>query len=104
MPDVSVKHRRLPLRQFRRWIIDRCEGRVGARETPIGYLPEEGAIDTTDLDISAEIMRVLTSVDVEHWTTENEHFANYLDGYGKHVPQALREQQQRTAKELEELQ
>ena len=86
-----------------RWIIDRCGNRVGAKETPIGYLPEEGAIDTTDLDISAETMRVLTSVDVEHWTTENEHFADYLDGYGKHVPPALREQQQRTAKELEEL-
>ncbi len=86
-----------------RWIIDRCENRIGAVETPIGYLPEEGAIDTTGLDISAETMRVLTSVDVEHWTTENAHFADYLDGYGKHVPQALREQQQRMAKELEQL-
>jgi phosphoenolpyruvate carboxykinase (GTP) len=87
-----------------RWIIDRCENRVDATETPIGYLPEEGAIDTTGLDISAETMRVLTSVDVEHWTTENAHFADYLDGYGKHVPPALREQQQRMAQELEELQ
>ncbi len=87
-----------------RWIIDRCENRVGATATPIGYLPEEDAIDTRDLDISAETMRVLTSVDVEHWTTENAHFAEYLDGYGKHVPQALREQQQRVARELEELQ
>ncbi len=86
-----------------RWIIDRCENRVGARETPIGYLPEEGAIDTTDLDVSAETMRELTSVDVEHWKTENAHFAEYLDGYGKHVPQALREQQQRMAEELEDL-
>ena len=86
-----------------RWIIDRCENRVGAKETPIGYLPEEGAIDTTDLDVSAATMRVLTSVDVEHWKTENVHFADYLDGYGKHVPQALREQQQRMAEELDKL-
>ena len=30
-----------------RWIIDRCENRVDAKETPIGYLPNPGDIDTT---------------------------------------------------------
>jgi phosphoenolpyruvate carboxykinase (GTP) len=88
-----------------RWIIDRCEGRAGAVETPIGYLPDQadGGIDTTGLDISDEAMRTLTSVDVEHWRSENAHFADYLDGYGKHVPPALREEQQKMADGLEKL-
>ena len=88
-----------------RWIIDRCAGRVGAVETPIGNLPdqENGGIDTAGLDISAETMQVLTTVDVEHWRTENAHFAEYLDQYGRHVPAALREQQQKTADELDEI-
>ena len=84
-----------------RWIIDRCENRIGAVETPIGYLPKHDGIDTTGLDISDAAMRALTTVDVEHWRVENAHFAEYLDTFGKHVPAALRAQQQKVADELE---
>jgi phosphoenolpyruvate carboxykinase (GTP) len=84
-----------------RWIIDRCENRIGAVETPIGYLPKPGGIDTTGLDISDAAMRALTTVDVEHWRVENAHFAEYLDSFGRHVPAALRAQQQKMADELE---
>jgi phosphoenolpyruvate carboxykinase (GTP) len=86
-----------------RWIIDRCEHRIGAVESPIGLLPEDGDIDTTGLDVSAEVMRALTSVDVEHWRTENSHFSDYLDEYGNHVPNALRNEQRHMAAELEKL-
>jgi len=86
-----------------RWIIDRCENRVGAVETPIGLLPEDGGIDMTGLDVSEEVMRALTTVDVGHWRTENSHFSDYLDEYGKHVPNALRVEQQHMAAELEKL-
>ena len=84
-----------------KWIIDRCEGRVGARETPVGYLPEDGAIDTSELGISREAMTALTSIDVERWKLENRHFADYLDEFGDRVPQALRNEQQRVARELD---
>ena len=84
-----------------KWIIDRCEGRVSARETPVGYLPNPGDIDTSELQISADTMRELTSIDVEHWQLENQHFADYLDEFGDRVPQALRDEQQRVAIELE---
>ncbi len=45
-------------------------------------------------------METLTSVDVEHWTVENRHFADYLDDFGQHVPDELRHQQQLMAEEL----
>ena len=83
------------------WIIDRCERRIGARETPIGYLPNDGDIDTSELDMSADAMRELTSIDIGHWKIENKHFAEYLDSYGERVPDALREEQLRVAAELE---
>ncbi len=85
-----------------RWIVDRCENRVGAVETPVGYLPVEGDIDTAELDISAATMRELLAVDIEHWKTENEHFADYLDGFGERVPEELRAEQRRVAAELDE--
>jgi len=84
------------------WIVDRCENRVDAVETPIGYLPAEGGIDTSGLDISAETMRELLCVDFEDWKTENEHFAAYLDKFGERTPDALRAEQQRLASELEQ--
>jgi phosphoenolpyruvate carboxykinase (GTP) len=85
-----------------KWIIDRCEGRVGARETPVGLLPKPGDIDTADLDLSDETMQQLASVDVEHWKLENQHFADFLDEFGDRVPEDLRLEQQRVARELDE--
>ncbi|MDH3532865.1 MAG: phosphoenolpyruvate carboxykinase (GTP) [Gammaproteobacteria bacterium] len=85
------------------WIIDRCEGRIDATETPIGYLPLPGDIDTSELDISPETMQELISIDVERWRTENQHFADYLDDFGDRVPDALRAEQQRIAAELAKL-
>jgi phosphoenolpyruvate carboxykinase (GTP) len=84
-----------------RWIIDRCEDRVGAVESAIGYLPEEGAIDTRGLDIDPAVMRELLTIDAARWRVENEHFGAYLDEFGDRVPTALREEQQRLAAELE---
>ena len=33
------------------WILDRCEGKVGAKETPIGYVPEIDDLDMEGLDV-----------------------------------------------------
>ncbi len=84
-----------------RWIVDRCENRVEALETPVGYLPVEGGIDTSGLDISAAAMRELLSVDFKDWKIENEQFAAYLDEFGERVPEELRAEQRRVAAELD---
>ena len=83
-----------------RWIIDRCEGRVAANETPIGYLPHPADIDTTDLDISDAAMTALTSIDRDQWRAEMESIGEYLDTYGDRLPEALRQQQQDIVKAL----
>ncbi|MCH8060566.1 MAG: phosphoenolpyruvate carboxykinase (GTP) [Proteobacteria bacterium] len=86
-----------------RWIIDRCEQRVGAKETPIGYLPEPGDIDIEGLDISADAMRALTRIDTQQWQVEIESIGEYFDSFGDRLPAALRQEQQRIAKELASL-
>ncbi|MCH7538593.1 MAG: phosphoenolpyruvate carboxykinase (GTP) [Proteobacteria bacterium] len=83
-----------------RWIIDRCEDRVAANETPIGYLPHPVDIDTTDLDISDAAMTALTSIDRDQWRAEMESIGEYLDTYGDRLPAALRQQQQDIVKAL----
>ncbi|MGQ9778939.1 MAG: phosphoenolpyruvate carboxykinase (GTP) [Bacillota bacterium] len=53
-----------------KWILDRCQGRGEARETPIGYVPTEEGIDLTGLDLDRETMRHLLAVDREAWLAD----------------------------------
>ncbi len=84
-----------------RWIIDRCEDRIAARETPIGYLPHAADIDTSGLDVSPRTMETLLSVDVTRWRSEVAAFGEYLDGFGARVPETLAEEQAAVAAALE---
>ena len=85
-----------------RWIIDRCEGRVGAKETPIGYLPEAADIDLSDLDVSAETMEALLSVNVEQWQAEMDSVGEYLQSFGERLPAELEAERQTVVSALKE--
>jgi phosphoenolpyruvate carboxykinase (GTP) len=82
------------------WIIDRCEGRIDARETPIGYLPFVEDINTANLEITAEALETLTNIDHDQWREELRSFGEYLESYGDRLPDVLRQQQQKIAAEL----
>ena len=75
-----------------RWIIDRSTGRVGAHETPIGYLPHVDDIDRTGLDIEQNAMRELTSIDERQWQKEMNAIETYFNEFGDRLPAALREE------------
>ncbi|MGB5247048.1 MAG: phosphoenolpyruvate carboxykinase (GTP) [Woeseia sp.] len=85
-----------------RWIIDRCDGRVDARETAIGFLPHVKDIDTRDLDIDKAALEALLSVDKAQWQTEMTAVGDYLDSYGKRLPGALKEEQRRVQAALKQ--
>jgi len=74
------------------WIIDRCENRVAANETAIGFLPYSADIDTSGLDISEEQLRALTTIDVGQWREELSAIGEYLESYGDRLPDVLRQQ------------
>lgn len=75
-----------------RWIIDRCENRAEARETPIGFLPKPADIDTSGLDVPIETMEALLSVNIDAWRDEMDSVGEYLDSYGKRLPAKLRQE------------
>ena len=75
-----------------RWIMERCDGRAGVVETPIGYLPRTGEIDTNGLDITDETMRELLYVDIKQWQVEMSSVGEYLDSYGERLPEALKKE------------
>jgi phosphoenolpyruvate carboxykinase (GTP) len=72
-----------------KWIFERCNDDVHAKETPIGRIPEVADLDTSGLDMSAADVEALLSVDIEGWLAEvpliKEHFAQF----GSHLPEGL---------------
>ncbi|MGD0439703.1 MAG: phosphoenolpyruvate carboxykinase (GTP) [Acidimicrobiales bacterium] len=74
------------------WVFERCAGRGGAVETPIGYLPAPGAIDTEGLDIKDEDMADLLRVDRDEWRAELPPIVDYFSQFGSRLPAAVFEQ------------
>ena len=75
-----------------KWMCERIEGKVGARKTPIGLLPEDGGLDLTGLNIPAENMKELLAVNSDAWKAEipslEEHFAQF----GRRLPARMKKQ------------
>jgi phosphoenolpyruvate carboxykinase (GTP) len=54
-----------------KWIVDRCKGRVGADETPIGWMPAPESIDIGGMeDYSRAKLAEALSIDVDEWKKE----------------------------------
>ncbi len=86
-----------------RWIIDRCEKRVGAKETPIGFLPESHGIDTQDLDLDPAVMDALLAVDNKQWLDEMESVGEYLGSFGNRLPEELQFEHDQVMQELRKI-
>ena len=55
------------------WIIARCEGKVDAVETPIGFVPKAEDINVEGLeDVNLDTIKELLTVDKENWKAEAE--------------------------------
>ncbi len=72
------------------WVLDRCEGRVGADETPIGYVPHEHDMNLEGLSLEPGAMTKLLAVDRAGWRQETEAIAEYFEQFGDRLPTALR--------------
>ena len=83
------------------WIIKRCEHKVGFVETPIGKLPLPGDLNLDGIDVPEATMEALLEVDVEAWQAEIADIGEYLDSYGDRTPAAIKAQQERVAKALD---
>ena len=74
------------------WILDRCEGKVDARETAIGYLPYAKDINIKNTDVTEETLDKLLYVDKERWAAEAEEIGKYYDdNFGDKLPEEIRE-------------
>jgi phosphoenolpyruvate carboxykinase (GTP) len=86
-----------------RWIADRCEGKAGALDTPIGNVPRPEDLDVRGLNIDSATLQTLLSIDSTAWRQEIESIGKYLDAYKERIPEPLRKQQKEIAQKLTNL-
>ena len=74
------------------WIIDRCEGKVDAKETAIGYVPYADDLDMTDLDLDRDTLESILKVDRETWLKEADEITEHYKKFGDKLPKELKQQ------------
>ena len=74
------------------WVAERCDGRGGARETPIGLVPTDDAIDVSGLDVSPEAMAKLLEVDPDEWRAQLPQLREHLAKFGHDLPEEISQQ------------
>ena len=75
-----------------KWMCDRVDGKVGVRQTPIGYLPKEEDLDLDGLDVPRENLKELLRVDEDAWRAELPDLERHLSQFGLSTPGRLRQQ------------
>ncbi len=84
------------------WILKRCDGKVDAKETAIGYVPYAKDIDLEGLDYSTEKLESILYIDKKRWSKEADEIAGYYEQFGDRLPKELRENLETLKKNCEE--
>ena len=72
------------------WILARCEGKVEADITPIGYIPHAEDINIEGLEgITVDTIRELLSVDKASWLEDIANIKEFYAQVGDRVPNAM---------------
>jgi len=78
-----------------KWIVERCEGKAGATDTPAGNAPRFEDIDLNGLDISRQQFDELMSLDKDLWKKELQDHDTLFESLGSRLPAALSEERKR---------
>lgn len=83
------------------WILERCEGKVEAVESPIGFLPNAQDIDLEGIGggITLDTVKGLLSIDKEAWELEIKDQSEWLDKFDK-LPKEIKAQYNELVKRL----
>lgn len=74
------------------WVLDRCNHKVNAQQTPIGYLPYSFNIDMTGLNLADGVLAGLLKVDKKEWMEELKGISKFFSDFKKDLPKELWEE------------
>ena len=74
------------------WILARCENKVDAKETQIGYVPYAKDINLEGSEVSEETLDELLSIYTESWKADISNIKEFYGLVGDRVPVTLKEE------------
>lgn len=72
-----------------KWIFERCNGKVHAKDTPIGRIPEVADLDTRGLQMADPDLAELLGIDLDGWLAEVPLIKKHFSMFGSHLPEGL---------------
>jgi phosphoenolpyruvate carboxykinase (GTP) len=75
-----------------KWMCERVEGKVGAVQTPVGYVPNKSDVDVSGTNVSDAQLTELLRIDVEGWKGEVPEIEAYLKTAGDRLPARMKAQ------------
>jgi phosphoenolpyruvate carboxykinase (GTP) len=72
-----------------KWVVERIAGTARAEETPIGYVPAPGALDTDGLAVTPAQLRDALRCDAGEWRAALDDLGQFFDGFGSRLPSPI---------------
>src|SRR5437870_866261 len=69
-----------------KWMVERVRGTGRAEETPIGYVPAPGALDTNGLNVTPAQLREALRCDAGEWLAALDDLDQFFGGFGSRLP------------------
>ncbi len=82
------------------WIIDRCDGKVDAVETEIGYVPNKADLQLDGLDLSDAVVDELLSIDKQAWKEDLANQREFFAQFGDKLPKEIKDSMDTLEKNL----
>jgi phosphoenolpyruvate carboxykinase (GTP) len=83
------------------WIVERVHNRVGAAESPFGYMPRYEDMDWGGLNYSKAQYQAIMDINRSGMMSEIEEIKAFFDKFGAKLPQELEQQRQQFAQRAE---
>jgi phosphoenolpyruvate carboxykinase (GTP) len=83
-----------------KWIVDRCQDRIGAAESPLGWVPRHEDLEWLGLDMAPRNFSELMSLDRNAWTDELELHEELFARLGDRLPEELGRRRENLAARL----
>ena len=71
------------------WIINRCEEKVDAKKTPVGYIPMDKDINLEGSGVSEDTLKDLLDIDKGLWEKEVENIKDFYKMFEENLPEEL---------------
>ena len=73
------------------WILNRCDGKVDAKETAIGYVPyaEDINIEGLEGEVTLDTLKSILEVDTSLWAEETKGIEEFYAKFGDKIPATL---------------